>query len=138
MRKITKTIAILSVLGMTTVACQKETMIEPQMASPVTDNVYTVQYSIDGQYYSATLSDDAALHDLLRSLCALAKQGYRVSINNGNALSGYVSAKEKIVFETKDEAEMMTWMGNMMLAGYTVTVSYDQTTGVFTGIAEKP
>ena len=50
-----RTVALLTVLGMTAVSCQKEPVVEPQGTVAEIGTVYTVRYAVDGVTYSTTL-----------------------------------------------------------------------------------
>ncbi len=130
-----KSIALLAVLTLASTSCQKENEVTPMATSEQTTETINVVYSINGEVYCATLSEsewDAFLERML----ALAREGYEVSFSkNGDSLSS--PKKEIVTFTTTDEHEAHSWADNMANNGYSVTISYDKKTGIFTCIATK-
>ena len=130
--------ALLLVLGTMAVSCQKETTNEPQMANAELGTVYTVRYSINGVTYTERLSSEAEFDALLLRLMALSRNGNDVEISNGNyAQCGNATKQQPIIFTTTNENEAIVWTKQKTKEGYTVTVSYDTETGVYTCIAVK-
>ena len=130
--------ALLLVLGTMAVSCQKETTNEPQMANAELGTVYTVRYSINGVTYTERLSSEAEFDALLLRLMALSRKVYDVEISNGNyAQCGNATKQQPIIFTTTNENEAIVWTKQKTKEGYTVTVSYDTETGVYTCIAVK-
>ena len=64
MKKTIKTIALLLVLSVAAVGCQKETiMVEPQTDVETSGTVYTVRYSVNGVTHTETLIGEQAWAD---------------------------------------------------------------------------
>ena len=64
MNKSIKRVALLSVLSMVAVGCQKETItVEPQTGVEVSGTVYTVRYSVNGVTHTETLIGEQAWAD---------------------------------------------------------------------------
>ena len=125
-------VALIAALGMTVVSCQKEQDANLQNTVVETTAKYTVSYSINGVNYSASLQNDMELDALLHQLLAIARQGNRVVVVDNTLSSRMVSTKEKIVYTTTDENEAFAWAAARIKEGYTVEISFDEHTGVFT------
>ena len=132
MKKTIRTVALLSLLGLISVGCQKEdiSMLSTQVATTV------VSYTAGDQCGQAALTDNETWGAFMDRMMALAKQGYIVTISNGNGLSTNYS-KEKVVFTTNSESEAKLWAMDMLQQGYSVQVTYDEATGLWTCIAIK-
>lgn len=129
MKKILRTIAILAVAALVTTGCQKESFEE------IPQNANTMQYTVSGDAYSIVLSGNESWNMFLDRMFALAKEGETVVIW-GNTTSA-TKYKETVTFTTTSEAEAKAWTTNMLLQGYTVDISYDEGTGVYTCIARR-
>ena len=133
-----KTVALLAVLSVSAVGCQKETItVERQTGVELRDTVYTVRYSINGVTHTERLFDKAEYDALLLRLLALAREGYDVVIVGGNSMGDVSLAKEVVTYTTKKEVEAVAWTKQKIDEGYTVQMSYDQQTGEYTCIAYR-
>lgn len=137
MRKTFTTIALFAVLGTLAVSCQKENINDETSIVAENDTVYTVSYSVDGVTYQITLTGDDAWHDFMNRMFALAEEGHEVSFRNEETASSIVSAKEVVTYSTKNRDEAFSWAETMAYEGYTVTISFDKKTGVYTCEAVK-
>lgn len=129
MRKIFRPIAILALAALVTTSCSKESIEEGMQTAN------TVQYTVSGEEYSIALPNDESWNMFLDRMFALAKEGETVVIW-GNSTSA-VKYKETVTFTTTSEAEAKSWTTNMLLQGYTVDISYDEGTGVYTCVARR-
>lgn len=134
MKKKTILVASLAVLGLMATGCQKEQMLVPQSTIAENAAIYTVNYSVDGESNAVILHNDDELAVLLQQLNALARQGHRVVVSQ-NGTTNTASAKEVVTFTTYSEEEMLAWEIARIKEGYTVTVVYDEKTGIYTGTA---
>ncbi|MBP5542106.1 MAG: hypothetical protein J6X88_10735 [Bacteroidales bacterium] len=134
MKKKTILVASLAVLGLMATGCQKEQMLVPQSTIAENAAIYTVNYSVDGESNAVILHNDDELAVLLQQLNALVRQGHRVVVSQ-NGTTNTASAKEVVTFTTYSEEEMLAWEIARIKEGYTVTVVYDEKTGIYTGTA---
>ena len=135
MNRKSKTVALLAVLSLAAVSCQKETVVDPVSATdPVTMRMVT--YCVDGVTTQVTLLGDDAWDDFLHWMFALAEEGHRVSFRQGNAEERN-AAKETVTFTTNSQIEAYNWANTMMDKGYEVTIEYDKKTGIYTCTATR-
>ena len=137
MSKKTRTVALFIVLSMAAVSCQKENLFEIEGNPTEVTVSRTVSYMIDGTLYHATLHSDAEWDALMHRLMALAREGHRVMIANGNSVNTSSLAKEVVTFETTSEEEANHWAAQMVEAGYSVDIDYNDKTGVWKCTAYK-
>jgi len=97
--------------------------------------VYTVRYAVDGVTHSTTLYGETAWQEFLNRMFALAEEGCRVSFCNENNSGNMAATKERVVYTTTDKHDAEVWVTIMANNGYTVSVEYNQQTGVYTCIA---
>ena len=134
MKKIFKTVALLSVLSIIPISCQKD--ISEPINTVRHDSVYNVAYIVNGEYHSATINGKEALHNFMQELFFLAREGNVVSFKDGNSSNTYtIGAKEKVTFKTQNQEEAIKWAEYMFNQGYEVTVIFDEETGTYTCIA---
>ena len=135
MKKTIKTVALLTVLSVAAVGCQKETIVVPQTGVETLDTVYTVRYSVNGESYTETLIGEQAWADFLQRMLALAEEGYRVTMSRNGESSQYSESKEVVTFTTTDKKKALDWIEEMVGNGYEVSFSYNPQTGEYTCIA---
>ncbi len=123
------TIALAITLGIAVGGCSKEDSTPPQTPSVV--------YYYNGQQHTAQLYSDEDWTLLIDHLFALAEEGYTVQFFNPNARPSTDTAKSRKVFTTSDKQEAISWCEKMEELGYTVTISFDEETGIYTCIATK-
>lgn len=123
MKQIFRQVALLSLLGLTAVSCQKETLIEPQGLSE-TVATYTVYYTIDGETSQITLVGETAWRNFLDWIFAKAEEGHRVSFYLGGHEMG--QAKETITYTTTNYDDAVDWANKMSHNGYSVTIEFDE------------
>ncbi|MBQ6238057.1 MAG: hypothetical protein IJK07_07550 [Bacteroidales bacterium] len=137
MKKTFITLALLAVLGTLAVSCQKENIIDETSIVEENAKIYTVSYSVDGVNHQITLIGDEAWHDFLNRMFALVEEGHKVSFRNEERASRVASSKESVTYTTTNREEAYTWAEKMTNEGYTVIVSFDKKTGVYTCDAIK-
>lgn len=130
-------VALIAVLGTTAVSCQKEEIVIPQNIIAETTAKYTISYSINGVNYNALLHNDTELDVLLHQLLALARQGNTIVISDNVLSSRTIPTKEKIIYTTNNEDEAFRWAADRTKEGYTVEISFNEHTGIFTCTAVK-
>lgn len=137
MKKTIKTVALMMVLGTLAVGCQKEQLsITPNIVAEDAA-VYTLNYYVDGVLYTVTLQGEQALDEFMRNLFALANEGHKVSVRNGNAGNQILSSKETVVYTTTDEDDAKAWAKAMVKEGYVVDIEFDSKSGIYTCTAVK-
>ena len=94
-----------------------------------------LQYVVAGTSHTAILTNDVDWSLFMDNVFAMAKEGYTVEIQ-GNSNSD-MKYKETVTFTTTSEGEAKNWTTNMLLQGYDVSISYDDSTGVYTCIAQR-
>ena len=93
---------------------------------------WSESYTVDGVTRRLTLVGEEAWHDFLNRMFALAEEGHEVSFRNEEAASRIFSAKDSVTYTTKDRDKAYAWADAMIAGGYTVTVTFDKTTGYYT------
>lgn len=131
-----KEVALLAVLGMAAAGCQKESAVEPVIATDNPVAMRTVYYSIDGECGQVTFLDEHSWKDFLDWMFALAQEGRSVSFREGSALR-QSAAKDVVTYTTKVKNEAYAWADIMVKQGYEVSVQYNASTGIYTCTAIK-
>lgn len=141
MKKNIITVALFAVLTSLAVSCQKEETNIATATSPAViadnDTVRSVVYTIDGVSHRLTLLGDEAWHDFLSRLFALAEEGHSVTFFNEEAASRVIPSKEVLTHTTTNKAEAYQWAEHKGNEGYTVTIVFDEKTGIYTCYAYK-
>ena len=94
--------------------------------------VYKIHYSIDSVTHQVTLLGDETWHDFLNRMFALAEEGHTVTFRNVNINSQVASAKDVINYTTNNREDAYNWAEQMGEKGYSVTIKYDNNTGIYT------
>ena len=97
----------------------------------------TVVYTIDGVSYRLTLLGDQAWHDFLSRMFALAEEGHSVTFFNEEAASRVLPSKVVETHSTSDKDDAYQWSEQKVKEGYTVTIVFDEETGIYTCYAFK-
>ena len=136
--KTIKLVALLAVLSVAAVSCQKENVDLTTTADIVADNqaVYIYQYEVNGIRSRITLRGEAERADFINRMLALAKEGYTVRFFN-EARFVQLQTKEVETYSTKDKDKAYKWVSDMSEAGYEVSVTYDEKTGYYNCTATK-
>ena len=141
MKKTIISVALLAVLTSLAVSCQKEeadiTSATPSTVIAENDTLRTVVYTIDGVSYRLTLLGDEAWHDFLSRMFALAEEGRTVTFFNEEAASRCLPSKVVETHSTSDKDDAYQWSEQKVKEGYTVTVVFDEETGIYTSYAFK-
>ncbi len=136
MRKSIKSVALLSILGLTAVSCQKENYVDN--INPVTSETmatYTVCYTVDGVSKQITLVGDVAWNNFLEWLFSLVEKGHSVSFFQTNRVCS--QTKEQVTYITPDKKKAIAWADEMTNAGYQVSISFDESTQEYICVAIK-
>lgn len=92
-----------------------------------------IVYTVDQTTTTVHLNTEAEFDALLDRFCDYAEDGSTVTFYNSNSVAA--STKDVTHFSTTSKTEMKRWMRQMEEAGKTVTVTYDDTTGTYNGMA---
>ena len=130
-----KKVALLAVLSMAAVGCQKENDVLPLAGTEQTTETIQVVYSINGEVFQTTLNE-SEWSAFVERMLALASEGYEVSFSK-NRSSLTSQSKEKVIYVTNSKEEAAAWSNAMANQGYTVTITYDSGTGEYTCTAIK-
>ncbi len=131
-----KTIALIAVLCLPVAGCQKEQVENPMELAEQTSTAIKTTYSINGVRYSTILEDETAWDRFINEMLALTREGYEVTVARGESQPTRPT-KEKITYTTYSEQEANLWVKNMTEQGYTVDITYDSSTGLYTCVAYK-
>ena len=98
------------------------------------DIIYIVNY---GERQMIHIATEAELDSLLTSFCDHLGSGHGNNITFFDAIYANQNnaSKETVRFNTTDREQMKAWMRQMENEGKTVSVSYDATTGIYSGMA---
>ena len=137
MKKVIKTLALCTVLGVTAVSCQKEPVASTQNTETKAEAMYVVNYAVDGTLYTVSLYSENEMDALFLQLTALARQGSRVVVLDENARARTMSSKEVLTYTTTSETDAANWANEKTKEGYEVTIVYNDRTGIYTCTAVK-
>ena len=131
-----KLVALLAVLGLATVGCSKENLVNDNDNVVVATITQSASYTVDGiHYYSNPMNDDE-WSAFLDQMFALAEEGHAVQFWRNDNQRGN-AAKEVVTFTTTDVNKAKKWAADKIEEGYAVSISYNQQTGEYTCIAIK-
>ena len=115
-------------------ACDKENISTMESVEHTQQESQVIYYFVDGRWQRTSLANDAEWDAFLERMLALAKEGYNIRL--GKTPSSQLSlSKEKVTFVTTDLTEMKQWVKQRLEEGYEVSVSYNEKTGEYTGVA---
>ena len=117
---------LIAVLGMMAAGCQKEAAVA----------MYEMTYTVDNAQHHQSLADDAALDAFIGQLAGMTLEGHRVVFYDSILSAKHQAAKEVSTFTTTDKAEATAWSAQMYKLGYSVTMSYNPSTGVYVCVAD--
>lgn len=137
MKKIVYSAALLSMLSLATVGCQKDTIAVSGVTTEEFSESRLVRYSIDGITHETNTSNEEDYNSLIDMLVALAKEGRNVTFWREDVTGTLSPTKDIVTFTTTSEVEAAAWSKNMMDHGYTVNISYNTKTGIYTCTAIK-
>lgn len=134
MKKVFRTTAMLAFMTLAATSCQKDNIDSCFTNENLLSN-NQMYYSTDGTSQSIMLLNDDDWNTFLNNMFALVKEGYTVTIW-GNKGPSQVE-KKTVTFTTTSEDEAQAWVKDMLCQGYSVSMDYDKTTGIYTCIATK-
>lgn len=126
-----KFIALALLLGGLLPACQKEEMVEQNYHAVENNEAATITYIIDNESFAVEIRNDREREELFSYLLSMAKEGHKVSCYDESKREQNYGTKEKVTYETANEAEANKWMYEMVSKGYDVTVEFDKKTGMY-------
>ncbi len=137
-KRTTKLMALLAVLSVAAVSCQKENLVPSTPAEVITDNqaVYIYQYEVNGIRSRITLRCEAERADFINRMLALAQEGNTVSFFDETQYTQNFT-KEDVTYTTKDKEDALNWASNMLDLGYAVTIEYDKNKGIYNCTASR-
>ena len=142
-KRLLKSMLLGVALAGTMVSCQKdefsnEMVPSHEMSLKEKAHVsHTLTYWIDGVEYQMEFSSLEEMQNYISYLLELTRQGYIITVKGSDNPSMAPAQSDKLTFETKDRIAMDAWALEMNLKGYTVTYSFDEGTGLYTGTATK-
>ena len=138
MKTTIKTVALLAVLSVAAVSCQKENLVPSTPAEVITDNqaVYIYQYEVNGIRSRITLRGEAERADFINRMLALAQEGNTVSFFDETQYTQNFT-KEDVTYTTKDKEDALNWASSMLDLGYAVTIEYDKNKGIYNCTASR-
>ena len=137
-KKTIKIMALLAVLSVAAVSCQKENLVPSTPAEVITDNqaVYIYQYEVNGIRSRITLRGEAERADFINRMLALAQEGNTVSFFDETQYTQNFT-KEDVTYTTKDKEDALNWASSMLDLGYAVTIEYDKNKGIYNCTASR-
>lgn len=134
----TQKAAMLTMLSLAAVSCQKEDIVDNDIATIVAEShsVYKMQYTVDGVQHQVVLHGEKEYSEFIYRMLALAEEGHRVSFYDESKVQ-YNLSKDTVIYTTKNKDDAYAWTQTMMSNGYTVAVEFDSSTGVYTCTATK-
>jgi hypothetical protein len=137
MKKLLKPVALLAVLSLAAVGCQKENIVEPSTHIQQNVSVRNITYNIDGISYHCTIKSDKNWNVFIDWMISLAKEGHTVSFHNDDTHIASGFTKDVVTYVTTDEKKANEWSNKMIDNGYNVTITYDPRTGEYTCVARN-
>ena len=98
--------------------------------------MYMMTYTVDGAQHSQALENDASLDAFIGYMAGLALEGHRVVFYDSVLSARHAAPKDIVTFTTTDEAEATAWAAQMYKRGYSVTMAYSPSTGVYVCVAD--
>ena len=127
-----KLIALLTVLVVTVTGCTKEDVADNM---GIVATIHSVTYIVDGQQYYANPQTEEEWSAFLDRMFALVEEGHTVQFWRRGVQTS--CTKKKVTYTTTSLADAKAWCNQMANEGYHVTMTYDQSTGVYTCIAVR-
>ena len=132
--KTSLTILLAAMLALTACTKHEETTLAPAAAEVQTGR--TIVYAAGHSEGMATLKTEGEWDAMLDRLCSMAAEGNTVTFYNMGARANAKGVtKEEVRFTTGDRQEIKEWMKEREKEGMTVSVSYDEKTGQWSGVA---
>ncbi len=138
-----KTVLLSVAVSGTMASCQKEDFFHEMVELPshemsqklLAHQELTLRYWIDGVEHYLEFASQEEMDKFMNYLISLTREGKTVIIQGSENPSYAPSEKDKVTFTTTDEAEIQKWSKEMQNSGYTVTVTHNKATGIYTGTA---
>ncbi len=127
-----KAMALVAVLGLMATSCTKESAMD---GIGVVDTAQSAVYIVDGQQYYANPQTEEEWSAFLDGMFALVEEGHTVQFWRRGVQTS--CTKKKVTYTTTSLADAKAWCNQMANEGYHVTMTYDQSTGVYTCIAVR-
>ncbi|MBR6292659.1 MAG: hypothetical protein IKR33_07645 [Bacteroidales bacterium] len=130
MKHTVKFLALTAVLGLLAVGCHDDP-VNPTSST----SIRNVGYIACGEMHSATVTGDDEWHALLDSFFEAVDGGCAVTFWNPDAIRA--KQADTVTISTTDRQQAYRWGEEMYDRGYTVSIIYDSTAGVYNGTAIK-
>ncbi len=139
MKKYVKILALTTIFGTLATGCQKETNILPDRQPTIeqTTTTHTIRYIINGQEHLIVLHGREEYSVFVYRMLDLAEQGQNVTFGDEQRVQVINESKESVTYTTKDKNDANNWCLMMALDGYSITIRYDESTGIYTCTAYK-
>lgn len=130
---------LMAMLALVSTGCQKEREFQCSMneLNVNEENSVEVYYRVDDESFSQNLNWNADFDFFMQQMFALAKEGHTVSIRKVPSDQTFVPRKEIVTYTTDDERDAQNWTKNKIREGYSVDITYDSKTGIYTCTAIK-
>ena len=133
-----RTIALLAVLCIATIGCQKENTSMSDQGIQQFNTTHVMVYYIDGVACQTTLRNDSEYSCFVREMASLAKKGHHVHFQETTVSNSIPTSKEAVIYVTNNEDDAIAWCLKKSKEGYDVQMEFDPHTGFFTCTATKP
>lgn len=138
MRKQIISVALLAVLSLAPAGCQKEQTDSLIPGMEEANATYSVCYYIDGVMFRESFQSETEYIFFFQRMAALAAEGKKVTFYDEDARANNPSqSKEVVTYTTTDADDAAEWAMKKAKEGYSVTITFDDKTGIFTCIAIK-
>ncbi len=137
MKKNLLLVALMTVLVMMTVGCQKEKFKETETTVKQNSELRIVDYTIDKTVYHTILYTEAQWEEFLNNMITLSEQGHEVCFVKNSVVTMDSAAKDYLTTTATTRQEAKAWAEMKVNEGYTVAISYNSNTGKYTCIAYK-
>ena len=131
-KRIIRLFLFMALVGCMTASCTKENAIEK---NNVVASAHSAAYIVEGRQHYANPQTEEEWSMFFDRMLALAEEGKTVHLWRTRSRSQSEASKEVITFTTKDRKKASVWAEEMTAEGYTVTVTYDHQTGIYTCVA---
>ena len=129
-----KLMLFLALFGGVATSCTKEELTESPCVAAISQSA---AYVVDGRLCYANPQTEEEWAAFLDRMFALVEEGHTVQFWRNGLRQQYAAAKEVITFTTTDREKAKKWAAEKAAAGYSVTVSFDQQSGIYTCIAYR-
>lgn len=138
MKKNVKRVAMIALLSIAAIGCQKENLNVPLMVSEFTETSCSeIVYAIDGETHQISFNSEEEWLAFLDYLFSKAEEGRVVRFTDARTTVCTKQSREIVTHETRDKQDAEAWAESMRKKKYDVYISYDSSTGIYTCIATK-